>query len=235
VLSRLYQKATTLTQTQLNRWLLIALLILLVAGLGQQVWSAFNTLGYQADTPRSNPTSANSNPVNYKVSDITSSQLFGQVAGQATSTANIPVTRLQLKLRGAFTSSQPSLASAIIEGPDGETRSYKVNSKLYGQAELQQVFADRVVLSRNGQLETLYFPTAETLANNSSSNNAGQTNIGGYDIPDDIRSLVQDNMSGQEIQQAARELSSSAMTPEQRKALIRKRLQDLRNRANQKK
>jgi general secretion pathway protein C len=41
-------------------------------------------------------------------------------------------------------------------------------------------------------------------------------------------------MSQQEIDQTVTQLSSAAMTPEQRQALIRKRLQDLRNRAREK-
>lgn len=216
----------------------IAFMVLIVAALLIQLWHAFATFSYRPDIQTSNA-SPSSNTNEYNASAITGSQLFGQFAGQLSNAQNIPTTQLQLKLRGAFTSSNPQLASAIIEGPDGQTRPYKISSKVYGEAQLKEVFGDRVVLSRNGQLETLYFPEPEisNTANSSKVNTVAtnQRDFSNYDIPDDIRNLVQDNMSTQEIQQAARDLSSSAMTPEQRQALIRKRLQDLRDRARRKK
>lgn len=235
MLNKLAEKASSLSQAQIIKVAIIVLLIAAIGLISQPLLQAFNTLGYQPEVATTQTHTNHSDPVNYNVSRITGSYLFGQLEGQSASGQNIPVTRLQLKLRGAFTSTNPELASAIIEGPDGVTRAYKVGGRLYGQAQLKEVFADRVVLSRSGQLETLYFPTLQSSTTSNNADLKDQVAASGYDIPDDIQSLVTDNMSATEIRDAAKELTSATMTPEQRQELIRKRLQDLRNRANRKK
>ena len=222
------QQLEDLSASSVNRYaaLLIAGTLLLVLAVESNGLLA--TLNYQpAISSTAKPTASNQQS-NYQASSITNSYLFGRLeGGQSINQANIPVTRMQLILRGAFTSSNPQQASAIIEGPDGQTRSYKTGSRIYGQASLQQVLRDRVVLSRNGQLETLYFPQPDSSTATTSSDN----NFSADAVPDDIKQLVQDTMSAEEIQATSQQLKSSAMTPAQRQELIRKRLQELRNRS----
>ena len=81
------------------------------------------------------------------------------------------------------------------------------------------------------RLETLYFPERSV-----DEPSARRVDLASSvdQLPAGVKRLVQDNMSNEEIRQAATSLSSAEMTPEQRKALIRKRLQDLRNRARAK-
>ena len=236
MLIRSSNNASAINNKSTATLVVVAIMVLIITAVIIQIWNAFGTFSYEPDIQLSSNTTSSAR-ADYNASSITGSQLFGQFAGQLSSSPNIPTTRLQLKLRGAFTSSNPQLASAIIEGPDGQTRSYKIDNKVYGEAQLKEVFGNRIVLSRNGQLETLYFPEPEisNTNNNEKTIASNQSIASNYDIPDDIRELVQNNMSTQEIQQAARDLSSSAMTPEQRQALIRKRLQDLRDRARRKK
>ncbi len=72
---------------------------------------------------------------------------------------NLPETELNLVLRGAFVGSSQETAGAIIENEDTKiTDHYYVGEKLADLAELKAIYADRVVLERNGLLETLYFP-----------------------------------------------------------------------------
>mgnify|MGYP000536604720 CR=1 FL=1 len=85
--------------------------------------------------------------------------LFGQNPS-TTSHTPLPSTKLQLILRGAFTANDPSNATAIIENAD-QTRSYRVGSLITGNTKLHAVHSERVVLSNNGKLETLYFPIAD--------------------------------------------------------------------------
>jgi general secretion pathway protein C len=68
-----------------------------------------------------------------------------------------PKTRLQLQLKGVFISERDSESSAIVseKGKTGEY--FKVGDKLPGNAELVAVYSDRVLLKRNGRLETLSF------------------------------------------------------------------------------
>ncbi|ARN75592.1 type II secretion system protein N [Oceanicoccus sagamiensis] len=226
MLSHFYQKARhqleDLNVSSLNRYGALLIGALLLLALAADSLSLLSTLNYQPtiNSPASFASSAERS--DYQASRITNSHLFGRTsADYQANSANLPVTRMQLVLRGAFTSSNPSQASAIIEGPDGQTRAYKSGSQIYGQAKLRQVFSDRVVLSRNGQLETLYFPEP-----GSASNSANE-----IVLPDDARQLVQDTMTAEEIQATSKQLKSSAMTPQQRQELIRKRLQELRNRS----
>lgn len=235
MLNRAYQKIQAIELAQASR--AVALLIAIIACffIGKALMSMLETLQFTADVAA--PSQSIEKTSNYNGADITQRNLFGLApASETTDQANLPTTRLQLQLRGAFTSSNSKLASAIIQGPDGESRSYKVSSNVYGQTTLHEVHKDRIVLERNGQLETLYFPELSSDLNNAVVVN-GQINsrsLSSYGVTDEDRTLVQDNMSIQEIKQAAKELGSAALTPEQRQQLIRQRLQDLRNRAKAK-
>lgn len=126
--------------------------------------------------------------------------LFGQTQS-STSQAPPPSTKLQLTLRGAFTASDPSNATAIIE-TDKLTRSYRVNTLITGNTKLHAVYSDRVVLSNNGQLETLYFPVVDPAAG-----------------------LAQSIIQQQDTTTSSQ---APALSEQQRKAMIKKRLQELR-------
>ncbi|KPJ88634.1 MAG: hypothetical protein AMJ53_16565 [Gammaproteobacteria bacterium SG8_11] len=75
---------------------------------------------------------------------------------QAVATA--PETLLNLKLRGVFSSQDKELARAIIADAKGEDESYAIGDEVPGGAILNDIFEDRVILERNGQLETLKLP-----------------------------------------------------------------------------
>lgn len=77
-------------------------------------------------------------------------------SGNGEEPVDAPETRLQLELLGVFqTGAQGQSPGAIIaeEGDNGEL--YRVGDRLPGNARLEQVHADRVILRRQGQLETL--------------------------------------------------------------------------------
>jgi general secretion pathway protein C len=235
VLTRIYDKIQDHDISGLNRLLAMAVSISIALLFCYQLRNTWLTFNYQ---PEQSVTVESAKPTSsYIATNITKNNVFGRSLASSDTEANrIPATRLQLKLRGAFTSSNPKNASAIIEGSDGKTQTYKLGSRIYGQASLHQVLADRIVLSRDGELENLYFSEPDTTDQNSQltiSNSSEPTNLSAYanQIPADIKQLVQDNMSLTEIQQASKQLQNSAMTPQQRKELISKRLQELRKRA----
>jgi general secretion pathway protein C len=76
-------------------------------------------------------------------------------------TENLPKTNLRLILRGALAADGEFPGSALIEHPDGETEVYMVGDSLPGDARLRTVLSNRVILERNGTLESLYFPETE--------------------------------------------------------------------------
>jgi general secretion pathway protein C len=206
--------------TNINRYATLVIALIALIAITGLLRSSYNTLNFQPSVQQSNtlqPTSTD-----YNTTNITTSNLFGRSSQSNTSVA-LPATNLKLILRGAFTSTTPELASALIESPDGKTNSFRVNSKVYNNTVLHSVFNDRVILSLNGELETLHFPTAELNETNAPLNNEISK--------DEIKELVQNNASLKEIATATQQLQSSTISEEQRSQLIRSRLQELRNRA----
>jgi len=95
------------------------------------------------------------------------------VAAPIQSVATAPETKLNLKLRGVFVSTNPKNASAIIADAKGKEESYKIGDDIVGRAILREVFNDKVILERNGRLETLLLPQEDS--------------IGGMDVASNIR------------------------------------------------
>ncbi|MBW7931614.1 MAG: type II secretion system protein GspC [Gammaproteobacteria bacterium] len=93
---------------------------------------------------------------------ISAAHLFGKAdAEPAASTARVedaPQTQLQLQLRGAIAALDERFAHAIIADGSGREKVYFIKDQLPGGATLQQVQADRVILSRGGILESLLLP-----------------------------------------------------------------------------
>lgn len=69
-----------------------------------------------------------------------------------------PDTRLNLTLRGIFADPQGQYSYALIVGPDLEERHYREGAAVAGDVRIRSILADRVILERNGRLETLRLP-----------------------------------------------------------------------------
>ena len=90
--------------------------------------------------------------------------LFGDAKKQEVVVQKVisaPETRLRLKLKGVFASSISSEALAIIANAKGKDKTYKLGDKVVGGAILHAVYTDRVILKRNGKLETLSLPKSK--------------------------------------------------------------------------
>ncbi len=91
--------------------------------------------------------------------DISERNFFGLASDKPTvAIESLPETQLKLVLRGAFAAANEDEAGAIIEDERKVAEQYNIGDELPGNATLNAVYADRVVLARNGLLETLYFP-----------------------------------------------------------------------------
>ncbi len=96
-------------------------------------------------------------PANRKIADYS---MFGDYNASETvkpNTQELPKTNLRLTLTGVSATENQKRATALIEGPDRNTESYGVGDTLPGNADLHSVHNDRVILSRAGKLETLFF------------------------------------------------------------------------------
>jgi len=69
-----------------------------------------------------------------------------------------PVTKLNLKLNGVFASTPAENSLAIISTNARDEQLYAIDENLPGGAILKEVYADRVIIERSGQLETLLLP-----------------------------------------------------------------------------
>lgn len=75
----------------------------------------------------------------------------------AAAAADAPETRLNLKLRGVLAASETGLSRAVISSGSDE-KVYAVGAVVPGGATVEAVLADRVLLRRDGRLETLRLP-----------------------------------------------------------------------------
>ena len=97
--------------------------------------------------------------------DIGQRNFFGLAqAAPSIIVEDLPETKLELKLRGAFTAVDKANAGAIIEDDRKVAHHYAIGDEVPGDATLRAIYADRVVLARNGLLETLYFQMKSTRA-----------------------------------------------------------------------
>jgi len=142
---------------QPERWALALCALVVVVLLTTEAGSMLKTL--RAPAPSVHMAGTATAAADY-VGRVNAANLFGRAPAVAGSDQSLPQTQLQLTLRGVFTADDPALASAIIETGDGKMQIVKTGGGLGTDATLQTVYANRVVVARNGVLENLYFPTA---------------------------------------------------------------------------
>ncbi len=104
----------------------------------------------------------------------------------------IPLTRMNLILRGALSGiDNERYASAIIQTAN-QDKLYEIGDTLPGGAHLHQVYSDHIVIKRGSQLEKLYFPEtardARTLHEHKPALQASTETVrpGNHDYPDNI-------------------------------------------------
>ena len=96
---------------------------------------------------------------------VIAAQLFGAPRAErpvSVPLADTPETQLKLTLKGVMAASDPARGQAVIaDASRREEAVYRVGDAVPGGATLAQIFADRVVLSRQGRFELLRLPREE--------------------------------------------------------------------------
>ena len=96
---------------------------------------------------------------------VVSRNLFGepvtQMSSQAQLVAKAAETRLPLELRAVFESSESSISAAIIGQRGQNAKLFTVGDSVPGNAILEGVVGDKVLLRRAGKLEFLPFPESK--------------------------------------------------------------------------
>ncbi|MDX5333749.1 MAG: type II secretion system protein GspC [Gammaproteobacteria bacterium] len=163
-----------MTSTHLGNWLrhepwlfrlvLLAVLALLARTLSGLTWQFITPhppieVVMPAPTPATTPRIQAQNPA----IPLALKHLFGTAEVLGDTPADAPETRLDLKLVGVYATGDASALAIIVPGQRQATL-YGIGDNLPGNATLRSVYPDRVILERNGQLETLKLPL-ETLDN----------------------------------------------------------------------
>lgn len=139
-------------QPQGRVWLLAIAVVslLLVLTFIYQGYNSFELVKhmvFQAEvvpTPGGKPTQSNTD-------QLAKAPLFGVASTVASTRVNT-----NLLLLGVFLANDGKRSQAIIANQGEEAKVYRVSDQLADGGKLYSVYADRVMLQRNGQLETLY-------------------------------------------------------------------------------
>lgn len=138
--------------------LAVLLLVVAVAYLAAQlVWALMPVPEAARWQAPSLPPPATSARAETNVQALADAHLFGayQPAPSAQNAAEAPDTRLSLTLLGILSATAENESRALIGSSDGEEKPYAIGDDVIRGVSLQAIFPDRVVLSRNGTLETL--------------------------------------------------------------------------------
>jgi general secretion pathway protein C len=92
------------------------------------------------------------------VAAITNAHLFGAAPASRENGANAPQTSMPLVLTGIIAGNDPQNGLAILGQTAQTAKVFAVGDTLPGGAKLHSVYIDRVVIDRNGQLESLVLP-----------------------------------------------------------------------------
>ena len=144
------------------RWLVAILLVIALAFvLAQTFWLLW--YGPNEPIPSNSKTrlqvASSGQAVILSQSQVDNWQLFGsceqEAAPQSDKPTDAPETRLRLELLGVFQTADTDISSAIIAEKGKEGELYRIGDSIPGNASLEEVYPDRVILRRAGRLETL--------------------------------------------------------------------------------
>lgn len=88
--------------------------------------------------------------------------LFGAPPQMQNNNQTASFSSVDFTLHGSFVHAQPERSIAIIQRAGGVPELYRPGAELDSGVSLQTVYADRVEILRNGNLETLYFPATRS-------------------------------------------------------------------------
>ena len=139
--------------------LLLALLAgSLVAQIGWALVPPPDTGWQPVPRAKTDASSAESGP-GFDLEQLVRAELFGSYSKEneepETSIEDAPETRLSLKLLGVYAADESSMSRAIIASAREDAKIYAIGDTISRNVTLHSVFTDRVVISREGALETL--------------------------------------------------------------------------------
>jgi len=191
-------------------WLVVILIVLIAWQLARIVWILMPGSGagdaLTVSPPAGVGASVGRNGASVDVQTVVAAHLFGEASADAP-VAVVPdepleelaETRLALTLKGTMAGTNNRLTVAIIADNRNEEKVYTINDTVAAGTTLHAVYADRVVLNRNGGLEVLKLPkdfpkTTAPVMRQQTTMNRTATDDFGTDTQS-IQSLVTENVT----------------------------------------
>ncbi len=116
----------------------------------------------QAVAPISAPAAPSPGSTRVNPQTIANAHLFGAPdMGNAADPNSLPQAQVNLVLSGTMALADPSAGFAIIGDSAVNAKFFRVGATINGVARLHSVYTDRVVIERNGTLETLVLPKGQ--------------------------------------------------------------------------
>jgi general secretion pathway protein C len=152
--------------------LIFALLALNLASSGNGIYQLMEGEEEQTSVEPLPPTSSASAPTRINYSSLISRKhLFGTSVVSKARIVDAPPSKLNLKLRGIFSTDDDTGAVIIADG-SGQEDVYQIDDSLPGGARLVSIHTNYVIIERNQQMEKLVLPedpSAFTLSNETPS------------------------------------------------------------------
>ena len=146
----------------LPKFVFVLLIVMLTQTFAKLTWAFFSPVQASVTKKLESSTSRSNSPaLNRGLFEVGAYHLFGDAKKTVVPQQKVidaPETRLRLTLKGIFASTNISEALAIISSSKGQDKTYRIGQKVTGGATLHAVYTDRVILKRNGKLETLRLP-----------------------------------------------------------------------------
>jgi len=166
----------------LPKFVFIVLIILVVQLVAELTWRFFSPILESESISNKNQIVQPKTIIpNTGLKEVATYHLFGDAKKQVVVNEKIidaPETRLRLDLKGVFASTNTEEALAIISSSNDNDKTYHIGDKVTTGVTLHAIYEDRVILKRNGQLETLRLPKAKVdskAINTTHSNSVSQS------------------------------------------------------------
>ena len=126
------------------------------------------------------------------VQAIATAHLFGAPQAEQAAPEDAQPTQMNLVLSAVFASNDPTKGLAVIGESPQSAKVYTVGSTVRPGTKLHSVYLDRVILDRNGQLETLSLPRPSTASLGITRTAAVAPRPGGQ-FADNLRRIAETN------------------------------------------
>jgi general secretion pathway protein C len=127
------------------------------------------------------------------VQAIATAHLFGEPQGEHSAPDDAQPTQMNLVLSAVFAANDPTKGLAVIGESPQSAKVFAVGATVRPGTRLHSVYLDRVILDRNGQLETLSLPRPSTAGIAITRSAATSPRPAGNQVADNLRRIAETN------------------------------------------